>query len=323
MGLIVLYGVGEFFGRRRFLPFFIIFWASLLATLVNPYGTQYWGYLAVAVLKPRPFITEWTSLVQFIWRSPDIPMITCLGLLPFLCFYGMYRSRRLETTSVLVLLVLILMAVKHMRHLIFALLVIGAYLPDTLAGTLEYLESWPWLNKLGGKIYVRRAVLATFLILTTLLSYRFIKAEPFSIKFPSEPVAGFPFCRHFPEKAVDFIRRHDLKGNLLSEFGWGEYLIWNLYPRCRVAFDGRYETVYPEEVEQKYWQFYYAGPQWRSFLESYPPDLILVRPQTKIARLLEKDPEWVKIYEDRGCVLFTKRSTHTAKLELTPTILPE
>lgn len=85
---------------------------------------------------------------------------------------------------------------------------------------------------------------------------------------------------------MNFIKKQDLSGKILTVFQWGEYLIWELYPRGLVAFDGRYETVYPPEVEDKFFKFNYARPQWRQFLEDYPTDLILLDKKTKIAELI-------------------------------------
>ena len=71
-----------------------------------------------------------------------------------------------------------------------------------------------------------------------------------------------------------------------------------------MAFDGRYETVYPPEVEGIFFDFIDARPRWREFLEDYPPDLILLDKRMKIAELIRKEPQWRQIYIDAGCVLF-------------------
>ncbi len=104
--------------------------------------------------------------------------------------------------------------------------------------------------------------------------------------------------------AVNFINKQGLSGKILTTFEWGEYLIWELFPRSLVAFDGRYETVYPPEIEEKYFEFIAAGPRWQEFLKDYPPDLILLDKRMKIAELIGKDPQWRQIYADAGCVLF-------------------
>ena len=48
--------------------------------------------------------------------------------------------------------------------------------------------------------------------------------------------------------------RSRLHGNMLSNFADGEYLIWHL-PASRVFIDGRYDTVYPQQVVNQYLEF--------------------------------------------------------------------
>ncbi len=43
-----------------------------------------------------------------------------------------------------------------------------------------------------------------------------------------------------------------LRGNILDEFGWGEYLIWHLEPGSKVFIDGRYDSVYSEAIVNQY-----------------------------------------------------------------------
>ncbi|MDI6813647.1 MAG: hypothetical protein QME75_15920 [Deltaproteobacteria bacterium] len=310
LGLIALFGAGEFLARRPFFPFLAIFISSLLVTLINPYGLQYWEYIARAVLMPRPHITEWASLLQGIQRSNNVTflLIPYFTIIFFIYIYATRNSRSIDITTFLILFVTFVLAVSHIRHLSFFFFVVGAYLPEKINGSVEYLLSRRYLIKLWLKRSVKVSLSICFMLISIILGYQFFKAEPFSMKIPSDPVPGLSFTRHFPKGAVDFILRHGLRGNLLSEFSWGEYCIWNLYPQCLVAFDGRYETVYPEEVEKRYWEFSHARQQWRLFLESYPPDLILLDPRYEVADLIKNEPGWQKIYEDEGSVLFIKTS---------------
>ncbi|MBM4386960.1 MAG: tetratricopeptide repeat protein [Deltaproteobacteria bacterium] len=43
----------------------------------------------------------------------------------------------------------------------------------------------------------------------------------------------------FPEKAVDFMREAKLEGGIFHLVRWGGFLLYNLYPDCRVFTDGR------------------------------------------------------------------------------------
>jgi hypothetical protein len=112
----------------------------------------------------------------------------------------------------------------------------------------------------------------------------------------------------YPVGAMRYLGNNHLSGKLLVYFDWGEYAIFHLYPQFRVAFDGRYETVYPPEVCRRYFDFLWARPNWKTFLEQYPPDFILWPKNRKIARILSREPAWRIVYADKFCVLFKSNS---------------
>jgi hypothetical protein len=111
---------------------------------------------------------------------------------------------------------------------------------------------------------------------------------------------------YYPVGAVNYLEQHHLSGKLLVSFHWGEYCLWKLYPQCRVAIDGRYETVYPESLYKEYFDFLMARQGWRNFLAHYPPDFILIELRSRPYALLSRDPQWRQVYADPGCVLFRR-----------------
>jgi len=305
LGLIALYAAGEFFARRPFLPYALIFLAAVLATLVNPYGVAYWEYIIRAVTMPRPNITEWASVSRAYQTGlTNVALLIYLSGLVVMGLYVMWRCRWREITASLALAVTLYLGLRHIRHLFFFLLLVGAYLPVCLNVNVEYLRSLSWLKVRWNQRTTQLAVVTLLAGLTLANLAVFALRNPVSLQLVEKPASPEDDDTFFyPVGAVKFIREQGLAGKILTLFHWGEYLIWELYPRCLVAFDGRYETVYPPEIEDKFFKFYYALPQWREFLEDYPPDLILLDKKTKIVELLGKEPHWREIYADDYCVL--------------------
>lgn len=54
--------------------------------------------------------------------------------------------------------------------------------------------------------------------------------------------------RNFPQSAVTWLCENGAGGNLLIHFNEASYALWALRGRYRVAIDGRYEELYPEET---------------------------------------------------------------------------
>ena len=130
LGLIFLYALGEALSRRPFRPYLGWFLIAGLATLINPYGLQYWSYLVQAVTMPRPEITEWVSLLKgyqqgFVGGHEFFYFLALIAVAVFLAWWARWR----EITPALVLLFTLYLAVKHYRHQVFFALAFGAYMP--------------------------------------------------------------------------------------------------------------------------------------------------------------------------------------------------
>lgn len=121
-----------------------------------------------------------------------------------------------------------------------------------------------------------------------------------------------------PVAAAAFIREHDLHGNVLSNFGAGEYLIWHLAPASRVFIDGRYDTVYPQRVIDQYLDFINARPDAAAILQTYPHDFVLVPANGPAFGVVRKAPQWRLIYRDPHWVLFARADSLAAKMPGVP-----
>jgi hypothetical protein len=305
LGLICLYALGEALSRRPFWPYVGIFLLSALATLINPYGLEYWHYLIQAVAMPRPEITEWASVFKVYQAGNDrgelLNLISIVTLFGLLAWWVRWR----DLTAILALCLTLYLGIMHTRHMVFFLLLTGAYLPTLLTRLQERITSNPKLisvaKRLGWKI-----PLVMGLVLLTSYGAKIANQNPLSLKIPSLPEETRNSGIYYPLGAVEYIKNHNLTGNLLTEFWWGEYLIWVLFPQCKVALDGRYETVYSVKLANQYFDFANGRENWREFLAKYPPDMVLISSQDRVYDLIHTEPRWRQVYMDQGCALFVR-----------------
>ncbi|MEJ5328532.1 MAG: hypothetical protein WHT07_00065 [Desulfobaccales bacterium] len=309
LGLLLLYAVGEALSRRVFWPYVLALGAGILATLINPYGLQYWHYMADALAMPRPMITEWMSMFHYanyvkketsLWHAVSFPILF-FALMAFSGFL-MWRSRWREFTPSIVLAVGLILAVKHVRHFILFYCFILAYLPICFKPYVEDLSSRPGLQDLWRKTLVRQGCFALILVVTVTLATTFIRQGPWALTFPSYSQKG-KTGMYYPLDIFDYLEREQLSGKLLVEFVWGEYVLWRFHPRITVALDGRFETVYPPEVVNDYFAFYSGLPGWERFLEKYRPDFILIKDHGKLVELLQSQGVWQVLRREPGAVL--------------------
>jgi len=304
LGMIFLYALGQALTRRSWPPYLLTLVPATLVTLINPYGVEYWSYIYQAVTMPRPQITEWASLWTVLLNGKDNTLLVYIGLTIAFTLCIALRTKGQDFTSWLVLAVTALLGIKHQRHLAFFLLAAGSYLPPFFN---TYIDKWAELPKLSslwdrlGKILPTMVLSAVSLV----LFIPWINKSPWTIEVPAAPDEKNPI--YYPTGALSFIKAHQMSGKVLTEFDWGEYLLWNLYPQCLIAIDGRFETVYPPEVCEKYWDFKYARQDWRGFLTDYRPDFILIYRHSKVYPLLSREPGWQEIYGDEYTALFGVR----------------
>lgn len=292
LGLIVLYALGEALSGRPFWPYVLALVAATLVTLINPYGWDYWIYLAKALTMPRPEIREWIPIWEaYHYGIYPLPSLLIFLSLILLWLFLMLRKGRWELPEILVGVVTLGLSIRSVRHIPFFALALCALLPPALKPYEDYFHLM--LQTKGLFSSARRVFAGILLVLSAVFLVIFVTRAPFSLAVES----------YYPVAAMRYLEDSHLSGKLLVYYDWGEYAIDHLYPNFHVAMDGRYETVYPPEVCQLYWDFSFARPNWKAFLERYPPDFILL-PKNEIARLLTRDPDWRIIYSDKFCILF-------------------
>lgn len=121
--------------------------------------------------------------------------------------------------------------------------------------------------------------------------------------------AGFAESR-FPIAAVSANRGVLSPGcaapRILTSDQWGDYLIFCLYPRQRVFYDGR-SDFYGSAVGRDYQELMAAGPRWPDLFARYDFEILLLPIEWPLARVLERDSGWLLVYRDSVAQLMTRR----------------
>jgi hypothetical protein len=104
---------------------------------------------------------------------------------------------------------------------------------------------------------------------------------------------------------VDYLARQQFSGNVMVPFRLGAYVSWKLFPAVKVSLDSRYEETYPDSFVQSIFKFYEAAPEWRSTLDAFPTDVVLVPSETPISRVMPQSG-WNKVYLDHQFQLYTR-----------------
>ena len=230
-------------------------WASLAATLVNPYGIGLWVFLSTTVRSTRPDISEWAP---FSLHEPPIMWVSVIA--PMALLATLLRSREtrpaLEACAVVMLLVGAGLRVSRVAPLVC---------PACLA------LLGPSITKAWGNLARLTAPSSAAAMILFLPSVLALSTAPDPVR---RALTCLPIADDWaPDRtAAAQLRGHG--GRLWTTFDWGEYAIWQFGPALRVSIDGRRETVYSDAVIA-----------WHRNVESGD--------EAAIARLVRLGPEYV------------------------------
>ncbi len=270
-------------GEQHWRPLLACFGLSSLAMLANPYGMDLWRFLYESVSTPRD-IDEWAA----------IPLLGTshwpLKAMALLFLATLTRPTRKRPWELAIIALTIVYGFRHQRHSVLAAIVMTPYLARECAAALGSSAAVQrWLRDLSPAFHTALAVclvvFTVFQIGRTAVTHR---AHGFRIAVDT---------RLYPVEAMRFMEANDIDGNILVPFEWGEYVVWKR-PDSRVSLDGRFDTVYPEEVITAGFAFTAGREGWSRVIEAFPTDIVLSRRSDHGHWLMATYAGWERIYED-------------------------
>ena len=292
--LILLFAIGEMLNKNNSKPYFITFTIACLTTLINPYGIKYLYFIFNALTLNRVHITEWQSaffvpMYKFMYIKYKIFFASAVVLF-FLSIYKNIKQsgfiefyKKVDKPKYLILLFTALISIKSLRFHTFFIL-------STIA--LCYNDFYNIFNKkLPEKIDSLKEVILFALIFISTLShlynYKFIN----TVKM-----------REYPVKCIEFLKINNLKGNLLTNFHYGSYASYKLYPNIQVFMDGRYEEVYDVNLINEMGDLFLTKN--KNLLEKYHTDYIIIDKIYELYDKLKNSSDWFLAYESSKYALF-------------------
>ena len=268
------------FQRQLWLAFF----ASCVATLVNPYGPR----LFIDVFHYARDTKIYDIIVEFhAMHFRSLNDWAVLLLLMLACF-ALGRIRPLRTGWAVLLGWAAWMGFRSLREA-WLVAVLSAVIiassgeeEDPVPGKRFDISLATW-SAVGGSIVVLLVIGAGVWSLTSQKLLRQVAAT-------------------FPLGAVTYIHQNHLQGPMLNELSWGGFLIYAV-PEIPVAMDGR-TNVHPQEEILHALPLWNGEAGWQNRPELQKANLVIADHSWPLANLLRSDPRFRVAYEDSTAVLF-------------------
>ncbi|MGO8765544.1 MAG: hypothetical protein ACLQSR_10495 [Limisphaerales bacterium] len=275
---------------------------SAAALLANPYGFGLIRWLIQSISWLRPQIAEWNP-VALGWDHAAFFFCVALAAIAFL-----FSRHPVQFWQVAVLALLAAMAFRSVRNTPLFCIASLAFAPPHLEDAIKrFKNQFAGLIELCHPPAARRLFAAIFSLLaaaTVAATFYLHKERAWTMEVPRD---------QYPVAAIQFIQQHDLHGNLLVFFDWGEMCLWEL-PDSRVSIDGRLDTCYPPDVITAHWQFYNGDPFDTNALDLKRADFALLRSDLVGSLALKKNDGWHPVYFDKLAVVLVKDPRQFPKL---------
>jgi hypothetical protein len=285
IGLTALYALEQFLRKNPTRHLLLLLPAMCLEIFANPYGSAYLSYLRRALTMTRPYAPEWRP-VWDLGPAWTVAFLVAVGVVIYaLAVLGIRRL-----VGILPLTATVVEAALHRKLLPLFAIVWICYVPSFLQET----SAGQWLVLFTQRR--SRFMLLAWSAFTCVCLLAATRYKPWSLSVP-QPI--------YPVGAVEYLARNEFKGNVMTPFRLGAYVSWKLFPAVKVSLDGRYEETYPENTVRSIFRFYEAAPEWRSTLNVFSTDLVLVPRESPLSQAMPQST-WKRVYFDQQFELYIR-----------------
>lgn len=280
---------------------------SAVATLVNPYGWRL--HLHIYRYLSNRFLMDHIDEFQ----SPNFHYVAqkCFAVLLLLTLVALAtKGGAIDSSQRLVLLFAVYSGLYASRNIPTSALLVILLIGPWLSGGIQKLKSenqfttqrfalTGFLQRMKNiELNLQGHLWPTAVILLTL----WIAGHNGKLGTSQLMDADFN-PEKFPAAAVDFIEKQNAHSAIASPDYWGGYLIYRLYPRMKVLIDDRHD-FYGEEFLKSYIRMVHVESGWEEFLQQHPATFLVVPKESSLANILAETAGWQPVYGDPVAVVF-------------------
>ncbi len=292
LGLTAMYAVGEFLNKKPFKKYIITLLISALSLMINPWGGDYIKFLLMANTMNRPDIVEWWGLFSkfYLFKYIEFKIFMAVAVMSeLICITKEINNsnikqwyKKTDKTKIIILVTTLCLGISHVKLIPFFAISALCFVYEDFYNLIKNLKFPAWKDK----------IVYGFILFLSIFT---LTAKNFSVP------AGIDI---YPVKEVEFIKKNNIRGNLLTNFGFGSYTAYKLYPANLIYMDGRYEEVYYDYMIPLIKQFFLVNPGWDEVLKVFPPDVMIIEKFYPVYNVLNKSKEWKLVYEGKNFGVF-------------------
>jgi hypothetical protein len=276
-------------------------------TLVNPYfyhlHQHIWRYLGTPGLYRQIMEFQGTDFQspQALYFEP----VLLLGIVA--AAWSLYHKRFADALLVGVWIHLGLFAVRNMPIFLLIATPVAGRMLHALLTKLEEAPLAAWVGRatrssrefaaeFAAIDRLPRVHLTSAVALLAVCGIFYSPVPPIRFRAEYDP-------KKFPANALKLFQNPASAERVFTSDSWGGYMIYRLYPRTRVFFDGR-SDMYGEAFVKKYSNLINVQPGWEQTLATYGVDTVLLPVDAPLTGALKESQRWRPTYDDGIAIVF-------------------
>jgi hypothetical protein len=262
--------------------------ASILATLVGPYSWRLYAVIFRYVRSSAPYMII-SELQALNFRVPEHFVLVLIVAAAFFVL-GWRRSR--DPFKLALLVICTLVGFRMTRDSWFCALPALAVIGDRDPADIKIKEET-----------VRRLRKCAFAIVTAFVTIAVFALLSWDSKTNNATLAR-AVAAYFPVNASAFVQAHWSEPRMYNDMDWGGFLIWAL-PDSPVAIDNR-PDLYGDETLTRFYLMQQGLLDWSTDPDLNAAQVVLLKRQTPLSKLLAGDMRFHLVYEDPLAVVFSR-----------------
>lgn len=272
---------------------------SLLATLINPVGTNLWKTLI-------NFLTNSYLVSHTIEYNPA--SIINPTIWPFLIFiiFGlvMLDLRRVQQPAAdwMLFIGLIGLGFNSMRNIPLAVIACAPMVTNTVTQWIRGLRKRKPAQAIENSINKNHH---HSFIGYGMVIFAVIAGYLGGLKFDITHTGNQFSTTAFPVDAMDWVISNPQTGNVFNDFTWGGYILYRAWPSVKVFIDGQTD-FYGEALTREFMTVITVSPGWQEILAKRKITWAVIPTDSELADLMKSTPGWRVLYQDTTAVVLRR-----------------
>ncbi|MEE9543090.1 MAG: hypothetical protein V3V95_04835 [Thermodesulfobacteriota bacterium] len=296
-------------GSKRLRAFILILFLTFIAGFFNPNTYHVYTYPFQALDISSTTGLNLAEYARPLWATDSFFFVAFFLSLVIFIVNIVINFRRTVIAHLTLFVFFSLLALKYNRNIAIWAIISAPFVVYYIDELLSY---WPSIMPATGKPGNSPATLAVRIIAVALA---ILIVLPFPVRAARAGWWGPGIMEGvFPERAINFLDKNSINGNMFNSYEFGGYLIWRSFPERKVYIDGRSDIYIDLLMEQR--KLSILG--FEKLVETYDIDYLILSYSPSTVKYVNPNPVFGKmlalVFFDDVSMVYLRRTPENSAI---------